>query len=131
WRSPPNFETRSDRGATGTPSLQRFTPTTAAPCRTLNDLRQRQIFGALRLPLRVNRVGLTKPSRLPVHLGERTFSGWRECLKGANKRHALRLAGPVQPGCYPTSTTLGGVTMPRSLTALGHRRLCARLLFDH
>src|SRR6266496_795968 len=33
-------------------------------------------------------------------------------MKGANKRHALRLAGPVQPGCYPTSTTLGGVTMP-------------------
>ena len=32
--------------------------------------------------------------------------------KSANKRHALRLAGPVQPGCYPTSTTLGGVTMP-------------------
>lgn len=32
-----------------------------------NDLRQRHIFGALRLPLWVNRVGLTINQPLPIH----------------------------------------------------------------
>jgi hypothetical protein len=35
-------------------------------------------------PLWVNRVGFAGPRRLPVYPGERTFSGSRPCLKGAD-----------------------------------------------
>lgn len=41
--------------------------------------------------MRVIRVGLARPRRLRVYLGERTFSGLEACLKGAKNRHAQLL----------------------------------------